>query len=474
MIAYSFPPEGNAGTYRPLRFSRYLLGKGWLPTVVCAEKPSYERFDLELLATVPAEIEVIRVRGRDPWQWIQTKRAARAQGLHPVAAQTAPACQPEASQSRFRQEARRAVRCLERWSYHPDFAMGWIRPAVSTIIKMCRTRRPDVIWATGAPWSSFVVAQRVSRLLGVPYVLDFRSSWTLVPDEFESMRPQWAQRRDRRTLRELFQGAQAAVFFYETEAGCFWQAYRGGLNPSKIHVIPNGFEGCVEPFGHAEGDKCRILYGGTLSSYRYDTLVEALRLLKERDSEKARLLQVEFVGENNASLLRELSTLGLSDTVTISPPVSHTEIMRRQREAHALLVLERKPSHKGYEILAGAKLFGYLKAGRPIVGVLPEGEAARILRQVGVSTVASADSAVEIAAVLDQIVDAWSNRSLSSLTPEPAACMEFSGENQTEALVRALEGKPALKSSIPGRLDIPPSLKSDLEDPNWLPEPAGL
>ena len=74
------------------------------------------------------------------------------------------------------------------------------------------------------------------------------------------------------------------------------------------------------------------------------------------------------------------------------PHVSHAEVARLQREAHALLMLERRPSHTGYELLAGAKLFGYLKAGKPILGFVPHGEAERVLRDVGVSTIAEATS----------------------------------------------------------------------------------
>jgi hypothetical protein len=34
MIAYFFPPEGNVGSYRPLRFARHLPFFGWQPTVI--------------------------------------------------------------------------------------------------------------------------------------------------------------------------------------------------------------------------------------------------------------------------------------------------------------------------------------------------------------------------------------------------------------------------------------------------------
>ena len=39
MIAYWFPPEGNAAVYRPLRFLRNLQPHGWEGHVIAADAP---------------------------------------------------------------------------------------------------------------------------------------------------------------------------------------------------------------------------------------------------------------------------------------------------------------------------------------------------------------------------------------------------------------------------------------------------
>jgi hypothetical protein len=131
-------------------------------------------------------------------------------------------------------------------------------------------------------------------------------------------------------------------------------------------------------------------------------------------------------------------------------------------------MLERKPTIKGYELLAGAKLFGYLKAGRPIVGVLPSGEAKKILQRVGVSTIADVDSPSEIMVVFRQILDTWAAGMLASLVPDRTACEVYSAQRQTAALVRALEGTPATEPFVPGSLEIPPSLQRDIGERGWM------
>jgi hypothetical protein len=313
-----------------------------------------------------------------------------------------------------------------------------------------------------------VVAARVSRRAGVPYVLDFRDAWTITFNEFEARRPAWARLLDRRRMRRLLEGARSVVFLYDTMAECYRKTYPGALDPSKIHIIPNGYEGEIDKSTPPQTDKCTLLYTGTLSSYRYDSLLEALVQLKRCDPARAQLLRLTFVGDAMEPLAREIATLGLEDIVEITPSVSHAEAVEKQRHAHALLLLGRPPSMKGYELFAGAKLFGYLKSGRPIIGVLPNDETRKILHQVGVTTIADADSPSEIVCVLSRLVETWSQGGLNSLLPDPSKCEPYSAERQTEDLIRALEGRSPHEPFVPGSAQIPPSLRDEIAGRKWL------
>ena len=283
MIAYGFPPEGMAGSFRPLRFVRHLPSVGWHPTVITAEKRQYGRYDPGLLSLVPEEVEVVRVAGEDVWQRIQAWRARRSQGQRSGVCPERLVEIREPRHSSVRSYIRNIARMVEGCCYHPDWRMPWIKPAVTSTVKTCQRIRPRVIWVTGGPWSSFVVARDVSLQTDVPYVLDFRDSWTMASYPFEANRPEWAKRWDRRILFQLLKEAQAVTFRYHSEAECYWRAYPEALDPSRIHIIPNGFEGAIDEFRVPAGNKCRILYTGALSPYRYDTLLKSLSLLRKTD-----------------------------------------------------------------------------------------------------------------------------------------------------------------------------------------------
>jgi glycosyltransferase involved in cell wall biosynthesis len=254
------------------------------------------------------------------------------------------------------------------------------------------------------------------------------------------------------------------TFRYHAEAECYRRAYPGALDPARVHIIPNGFEGPIGEFDVPKGERCTIVHTGTMDSYRYDTLLEALGALHQSDPLSAGQLRIVFVGEALDGLSRQAATLGLHHLVRIAGPVTHEGAANLQRDAHALLILGRPSSMKGHELFAGAKLFGYLKAGRPILGVLPADETRRILRHVGVPTIADADSVPEIVATLKRMLSAWSTDSLAALVPDRQACLAYSAERQTAALARALDGRTAEDPFTPGVVDIPPSLRRDLDE----------
>ena len=186
------------------------------------------------------------------------------------------------------------------------------------------------------------------------------------------------------------------------------------------------------------------------------------RFLKQSSPDLTKRLHFHFVGEGTEALEVNAAKLGLTDIITTSGPVSHESIRHLSREAHALLILGRPPTKRGYELFAGAKLFGYLKAGTPIMGVLPNDETRKILLRVGVTTVADVDSRSEIVTVLRRLLDAWSQGKLSSLLPKPSECEAYSAKRQTQDLVRALEGTAALEPFVPGTVEVPPSLREEI------------
>lgn len=464
MIAYFFPPEGSAGVYRPLRFVRQLSKTGWETKVVTVNPYRHERYDPNLIAQVPKETEVISVKGRDPWLGFQSWRGRYLEKQMSEASKEVVERVHVAQQAPFRLKVREIIRTVEAYYYFPDLAKPWIGPAVKSTLKICAKTPPMVLWATIGPVSAGVVAKKASRNTNIPYVLDFRDPWELYYYETEMQRPKSVTHSAQRTMYGLLEGAQAVVFLFPRMAECYWNAYKGALDPAKIHIIPNGYEGTIEEFRVPDSDRCTILYAGTLASYRYDTLLEAIKNLKVQYPIVARQLRISFVGDGMVPLARAAETLGISDVLQTTPPVSYDEVKGLNENAHAFLILGRSLDRKGHELVAGAKLFGYFKARKPIIGILPNDETKEILSAVGVETIADSHSVSDIVNVLMRVHSCWLEGSLADLLPNVQACKRYSSEPQTAALTRALEGLPPEEPFVPGKAELPLSLREYLEN----------
>lgn len=468
MIAYGFPPEGAAGVYRPLRFVRHLPALGWLPTVVTRDARHFTRYDPQLLTLIPEGTKVIRAPHRDPWLSLQDYRARRFQtrDIERNSNENSDA-PPDEHSSHLRVFARRLVANVESMIYRPDPAMWWMHSATQAAVEACRHEHASAIWATGGPWSSLVVARRVSRRTGIPFVIDLRDSWTLTQSDFERRQPRWIQAADRRLLRRLFRDAAAVVFRYGSEAEAYWRLYEGLPDPEKIHLIPNGYDGEVAPFAPSRGERCTVVYTGILTPYHYEGFVEGLRLLAVQFPEYARKLRVLLVGEGTDEIARSSCFPDISDIVEISGVVPFSEADRLQREADALLLFGWRPEGtRGYE-LGGSKIFSYLKAGRPILGILPQDENRRILTSLGVRTIASSSAPSEIMRLLRQLIDRWEEGQLGSFLPDATLAATYSAESQTRALTYALNGDRAAQPFEPGVFSVPPSLQQFIDLQGW-------
>jgi hypothetical protein len=325
MIAYFFPPEGCAGVYRPLRFLRHLSTLGWSATVIAADPYNYERYDRDLLELVPTDTEVARVRGKDIWQAVQARRGRRIQDKISAVSPDAADKIRASHYSSLRSSIRKTVRTAEAYYYHPDLVKHWIRPAVKATVEVCARKRPDVIWATAAPISAWVVARQVAERTAVPYVLDLRDPLGLSYYDPEVPQPPWVKRRIRRAMYQLFAGARSVVFLFDSVAETYCRLFAGALDARKIHIIPNGYEGTLSEFAPKTGNKFTVLYTGTVTSYCYDKLLEALASFKKADPNKAAMLRFRFVGEGMERLAKEAAMLGLSDIVATSGPTFHAE-----------------------------------------------------------------------------------------------------------------------------------------------------
>ncbi len=404
VVSYYFPPIGGTTVRRVLRFLRHLPKNGWRCTVVCADQP-YHPFhpdDREALSTLPPVEAVLRAPAR---AWLE-KLMGRGHTLLRRARR-------ESNDNGNDRETDNAIRrLLHETIAFPDPKWPWIRGAVRAALARAQKDPYDAIFATGSPWSGFVVAERVARRLGLPFVLDFRDAWTLDPREI------WDGPRNRRLERRLL--GRAAAVIGATDWICDRLRERcPELSPERVVTLTNGYDPAEFPAYSpelAEPDRLLLTYTGTFNDALPPSpadqtpyyLIEAIARL---DARHRSLLRVRLVGNLGPCYRAYIRRRGLEDVIEVRGSVSHTLSLQHQLASDVLLVVVHD-SPRAPAVLTG-KLVEYVGARKPILALAPEGEASKLVRSHGLGWVEPPRDAERIRARLAQLIEGWQRGSLS-------------------------------------------------------------
>ena len=105
------------------------------------------------------------------------------------------------------------------------------------------------------------------------------------------------------------------------------------------------------------------------------------------------------------------------------------------------------PTQSGNQNIMTGKVFEYMSTGKPILALVPEGEAAGILREAGVGHIVNP---LDETAVAEQIQTLASRRQQGTLKPEPnwQVIHQFDRKRLTEKLTEVMnEVKASVKST---------------------------
>jgi glycosyltransferase involved in cell wall biosynthesis len=372
LIAYSFPPVGGAGVQRPTKWVKYLPDFGWDVTVLTPANPSVPVRDDSLLAEIPRETRIVRAPTWEP----DYRRKEEWTG------DRAPATAVARCLSGVKRVARRVAQAV----LQPDLQVLWTYNALRAATEELRRVRHDAIVVTVPPYSALSVGVALKRRFAVPLVFDFRDEWDLSRRYLEQApRGGWSQFVQTRMQRSLLKHADAVITTTQASAETYRQKLAEVGNAAGAHCIYNGFD--PDDFAVAAGAQplgrtgFRLVYTGTLWNL---TNVEPLVLAVERvnAANPALLsgLELVCVGRSTPEQRRLLERLrGTPCRLELRDYCSHAEVAHWLHGADALcLLLSDVP---GAERVVPAKLFEYLASGKPILAILPHGEAARLLRQ---------------------------------------------------------------------------------------------
>lgn len=362
VIAYYWPPSGGSGVQRWVKFCKYLPSLGWQPVVFAPENADYPSLDPSFEAEVPSSVEVLRGRIWEPYAAYRKLTGARSTEVTEISS----------GKKTWKQKLSLWIRAN---LFVPDPRVGWVRPSVKLLKKYLKEHPVDAIVTTGPPHSVHLIGRKLHRALGTSWVADFRDPWTEM--YYLKYLPMTSL-----TWRKLRAQEQAVLDECTTVLSCtpLVQEDFQSRTSTPVACITNGFD--EEDFAGdaAAGDGLfNITHTGLFAADGNPlTLWKVLGAMAEADPAFREALRLRLAGKVDVEVLQAISAAGLQDNVVELGYCPHDAAVREQRSATVLLLpLRNDPQYR--PILPG-KLFEYLAARRPVLGIgQSDGAMARVL-----------------------------------------------------------------------------------------------
>lgn len=338
MLACYFPPVNAVGSVRTANVAKYLARAGWEVDVVT---PAPHVWRPSMTNGVAPTANVRRLDTGYHWRQLSPGFTQCGDGVL----------------SRFAGKALRyAARKLDI-----EAESGWIRAARRRLQEL-DPEAADLVLASASPFGSLALAAEVAQRLGVPYVLDYRDSWTRNP---HIARP--PSKRKIATERELVCNAAAVTVISESMREDFEQAY----GTTNVHVLTNGFDpeeiAAVEPMPF---ERPAFVYSGSFYVPKrvIDPVFAALAKMKDEPS-----WQFHYFGNGTGLVTAAAQRAGIADRVVLHGRVERQTALAATKGATASVVItsvlaEPDPEDRG--IITG-KLFEVLGCGTPMLLVAP-------------------------------------------------------------------------------------------------------
>jgi len=319
----------------------------------------------------------------------------------------------------------------------PDARVGWVPFAVRRGYRLLKNSPFDAILTSGPPHSTHLSGALLQALTGVPWVADFRDPWTDINYYHELPHTPIARRLDAALERMVLHRADAVATVSPSWRDLLARKV-DAASSDRFVVVQNGFDAAdVQPRTAAVSDDVFTLtHVGSLYASRNPTALWAA-VKQLRDQRAVPKMGIRLVGSVAPGVETALRDHGLSDCTEHVPYVPHDEaVAYMKRAALLLLSIEDFPHAAG---MMTGKIYEYLAAGRPVLGIGPaKGDAAALLNTTSGGHLFGRRDVDGIARFIRANYDAWASGS-PRLGADPTALAPYSREAQTRVLAGVMD-----------------------------------
>jgi len=355
VITYYWPPAGGPGVQRWLKFVKYLRDFGVEPVVYIPENPNYPIVDETFEAEIPEDVTIYKHRIFEPYRIANILSKKKTNRI---------------SSGIIRTKNQSFVEKIMLWIrgnfFIPDARKYWVRPSVKFLYDVLEKERIDTVITTGPPHSVHLIGYHLKEFKKVKWITDFRDPWTSIGYHKKLKLTRMAQNRHKELEQIVLTKADKIIVTSETTKKEFQNITR-----KPIEVITNGFDTIVARKVVLDEKFTLSHIGSMLTGRNPKNLWKVIAELIAENKAFKNTVRLQFLGVLSDDVLQTLKKASLEDYIDVVGYVSHEEAIRYQQKSQVLLLAEIDAEEtKG--IIPG-KLFEYMAAERPILGVGPVG-----------------------------------------------------------------------------------------------------
>lgn len=391
-IAYHFPPIGGSGVQRSLKYVKYLPSYNCEPIVVTVKNGHNFAYDFSMLDEIPENTKIYRSNSGEKL-WLRkaientNKNLVKVKGLlskFKEGRDSIEICNEPQTESIQKETIKDKVfRYLEYNYYVPDTKIRWFKHAIKDIKnRVLKENDIDVIYSTSSPYTDHLIALEIKKITNKPWIADFRDPW-IGNDAIMSRYSVERIKKEEKMERDIIELADKVINVTEPITEMYKKRYPEFID--KFVTITNGFDkNDGEDVEVVKSDTFKISYTGLLGESRNPiTLINVLSDLCSENEQFKKDLYLEFTGYVDSDVEKEMMNSSIRDNIKINGYVDHKEAVSIMKNSCInLMVLPDDEESKG--VYTG-KIFDYIMANRPILGIMPrDGVAAELINNCNV------------------------------------------------------------------------------------------
>lgn len=437
LVSYHFPPIAGGGVPRPLKMTKYLPQFGWTPVVLTVEPEYHVSLDTSLLGQVPEGVAIYRAKEWNPYQRLNRLRSNEG-GAAKRDSENRPH-KPSAS-ARVKASIFQLLKKAKNAFLIPDDQRFWVSRAVRLGLKAIREQQVDIIFSTSGPYSSHLVARKLAKKTGLPWIADFRDPWT---QNMHRSGIAWREWIEEKMERSVMEGATAITTVTQSFATNFLYKYP---RIRRMEVIHNGYDPAdfLDIAANKATDRLVFAYTGIFYQERNPRLfLQAIsELIATGQLHKEEIL-LRFAGvfdypgysDNHDAVQR----FGLEDLVEVLGFLPHRQSLSLLKGADVLLLIN--DTAPGSEAYIPGKLYEYLAVERPILAFSLAGEASAIIERFHLGKVVPPTDLILLKEAIMEFVQAWREDRLTeqfSFVNDAESLFQYQRDTQAKQLAQLM------------------------------------